>query len=333
MTSEKNKSDQYNNTDDSSSISIIELTKTNINKINDLPNLKINDMNKNNILINNKPIPIKNQNNITKIKPPKMKYPKSNTLSYNDHDECRYCLETEPRENLFQPCSCTQKVHRECLDEARIKNPNRIAFHTCTECHYKFKMNVESDYPKDKIERKYKLLIVRDIILITSIMIAIIISISCIVYKIDSNKYLAKKITRAKFNSDISNKQLIGIYFMFGLMISFIILGIYAFLHWLYSLCRKPSNNGYGSTYCCIETGGCNCGNCDNCGGGGGSGGEIVAIFFLIFGFFAVFYYAGVIIEKICKRHSSILKSKLNAPIYKIANYDDLNAQHIEISF
>ena len=28
---------------------------------------------------------------------------------------CRYCLEEEPREELFRPCRCTNPVHTSCL--------------------------------------------------------------------------------------------------------------------------------------------------------------------------------------------------------------------------
>ena len=49
---------------------------------------------------------------------------------------CRICLDTDARERLIAPCSCSGSsrwVHRECLDRWRATRED-VAFSKCTEC-------------------------------------------------------------------------------------------------------------------------------------------------------------------------------------------------------
>jgi len=67
------------------------------------------------------------------------------TLSFimSDPKMCRICLDSENGNTMISPCQCrgTQKyVHRMCLDDWRLSNPDR-AFYQCDICRYEYRLS------------------------------------------------------------------------------------------------------------------------------------------------------------------------------------------------
>lgn len=59
---------------------------------------------------------------------------------------CTVCFEEDPAKefDLIHPCACTSPVHRECLDEWRIKSSNRDAVTQCMICKTPFEFDEAS---------------------------------------------------------------------------------------------------------------------------------------------------------------------------------------------
>jgi len=58
--------------------------------------------------------------------------------------QCRICFEeTENRASLIVPCRCSgssKYVHRACLDQWRMMNPDGLNYSRCSTCHHTFEL-------------------------------------------------------------------------------------------------------------------------------------------------------------------------------------------------
>ena len=60
-------------------------------------------------------------------------------INNEDIDNCRFCLENDNEKDLFKPCLCNSKVHRECLRQWRmLHRPDEDNFKTCEICKYDY---------------------------------------------------------------------------------------------------------------------------------------------------------------------------------------------------
>lgn len=273
----------------------------------------------------------------------------------DSEDICRYCLDIEPKETLFQPCMCKQKVHKECLNEARVKNPNRNAFTQCSECKYKFKISVQNQL-RDEMKLKYKLFVARDVTIAFTGLLAVITFISFISFISDPKRNFAEAITKSK---NVSSGKLVGIYLLLGLIVFFSLLAIYGILNKIFAQfnCRNDCCIIYNPYYisdtncCCCYEGCCECrgcycecgeccecrgccGECCECNAGGGDVASIVFMIILVIliftGILIAIGYTCVLFSYISKKHSDNLLKKMNLPIYEIANYNDKNGIEID---
>lgn len=71
---------------------------------------------------------------------------------------CRYCFDSDKRENLISPCKCngTMKwIHRHCLDDWRIEGKVKNCFRSCPECLFVYKMRPRSSFSTLKFNKSY----------------------------------------------------------------------------------------------------------------------------------------------------------------------------------
>ena len=69
---------------------------------------------------------------------------------------CRICLGEEVPQNMFRPCLCKGSmsfVHRDCLNEWRIRSANPRAFYECQQCRFRYDVRkVEwAEYVESKV--------------------------------------------------------------------------------------------------------------------------------------------------------------------------------------
>ena len=83
-----------------------------------------------------------------------------------DEDEehcCRICKETQPRDGLFSPCDCRgsmKYVHRDCLEEWRVKTTSEENRRRCGECRTPF--TVVETQRSGRVE--YAILVIRGLV-------------------------------------------------------------------------------------------------------------------------------------------------------------------------
>ena len=132
-----------------------------------------------------------------------MQPPISQIIHHSDEEDplsnkvCRICLEDDSPEAMIAPCLCkgSQKwVHRECLDLWRTNESDR-AFSRCTECLYEYRMQPTSNRNH---HFKFYLFVTRDILFMTLLVQAVIISAASVIYLIDQNHTIVEVIAGNK---------------------------------------------------------------------------------------------------------------------------------------
>ena len=68
----------------------------------------------------------------------------TDTLPITNQYDCRLCFESDTKDNLIYPCTCSgtsKYIHKRCLDEWRTLADNREAYDKCFECGYEYQFN------------------------------------------------------------------------------------------------------------------------------------------------------------------------------------------------
>lgn len=102
--------------------------------------------------------------------------------------QCRICLSEDTRENLIVPCKCngtSKYIHRTCLDQWRLINPESKNFKQCNTCMFEYEMvsNIPPNVKK-VLDKELKKCVRHDNLFLSIISISIAIVIGLLIYKL-----------------------------------------------------------------------------------------------------------------------------------------------------
>ena len=227
--------------------------------------------------------------------------------------QCRICLEEDDSAPLIVPCLCrgtAQFVHRSCLDTWRLVNRKRAGFHTCQTCGFTYATTApRSDAQLDRMQRRYRLRVVRDVTGLLLLMQAWLVGLAALISVLD--QLMGEHLTGAF--PDSAPRWLIAYLFSSIFTLAFIgLLGEMAALcGWDGNLQQRDGHPVRADLEELCRT--CGFSGCDCSDGGGaddcGPAMIICLVFVLVFALFAVLgivygiWYASQLVLNILGRH------------------------------
>jgi len=284
-----------------------------------------------------------------------------------DEKICRICQDDDG--DLIAPCRCSGSikwVHRKCLDEWRAQSFNSQNFVSCSMCKQSYVF--ERINQSEEAKTKYRLLILRDFLLLLAALAAFVGVCIAIAMLVNYFEFPMAQLLPAEWQSGFLRYFFA---FVMGIGLFFATFGVIAIVLMLFSCClwcagagvpdgphgwfclyiycypwARPtytSPRSSSSSSCCsgctggcdcTGCGGCDCGGCGGCDCGGCDGSAALIAFVIIFliliiiGVIAFIIFLVVFVSAAAGRHVHILYNKTRTQEYVV---QDLAGLPIEI--
>eukprot|EP00471_Norrisiella_sphaerica_P012369 CAMPEP_0184502228 /NCGR_PEP_ID=MMETSP0113_2-20130426/49686_1 /TAXON_ID=91329 /ORGANISM="Norrisiella sphaerica, Strain BC52" /LENGTH=324 /DNA_ID=CAMNT_0026891293 /DNA_START=39 /DNA_END=1013 /DNA_ORIENTATION=+ len=191
---------------------------------------------------------------------------------------CRICFDGEPQGPMIAPCRCAggQKwIHRRCLDDWRSQEQIPHAFTRCPTCHFEYVTEVITPQPTTQQKAKYTLLVIRDILGASLLVVASMFLLAVISSASDPSPRLPLLHLILHEPLDHKIRKTFWPYLVSGAFLFLAILGFCGIIAFMAYLCNggEPCNWQCEPCHCyCYNADPYCCWCCCEGGGGGGAG-------------------------------------------------------------